>query len=123
MGRRFAESAGDRAGLFSPKVDKWVSARRGATHRDANSPVTPPYEPLGDRIIHMAVVGEAMRLFCKRKAKTAVPLTAIADLRAAQWSGLWQLTREGFERNAAAYRCVRMISEAAASGGRPVEDG
>jgi len=58
-----------------------------------------------------------VKLFGKREAKTAVPLTAISDLRAAQWSGMGQLTREGFERNAVAYRCVRMIAEAAGSVG------
>jgi HK97 family phage portal protein len=46
-----------------------------------------------------------------------MPLTAISDLRAAQWSGVGQLAREGFERNAVVYRCVRMISEAAGSVG------
>ncbi len=56
-----------------------------------------------------------MRLFRKRETKTAVPMTAISDLRAAQWSGAGQLAREGFERNPVAYRCIRMISEAAAS--------
>ena len=65
-----------------------------------------------------------MRAFWKREAKTAVPLTAISDLRAAQWSGLGQLAREGFERNAVAYRCVRLIAEAAASVGfRGLEGG
>lgn len=58
-----------------------------------------------------------MRLFWKREAKSAAPLVAISDLRAAQWSGLGQLTREGFERNPVAYRCVRMIAEAAGSVG------
>ncbi len=58
-----------------------------------------------------------MRLFRKREAKSAAPLTAISDLRAAQWSSMGQLAREGFERNAVAYRCVRMISEAAGSVG------
>lgn len=58
-----------------------------------------------------------MRLFWKREAKSVAPLVAISDLRAAQWSGLGQLTREGFERNPVAYRCVRMIAEAAASVG------
>jgi HK97 family phage portal protein len=58
-----------------------------------------------------------MRLFRKREAKSAMPLTAISDLRAAQWSGVGQLAREGFERNAVVYRCVRMISEAAGSVG------
>jgi HK97 family phage portal protein len=56
-----------------------------------------------------------MRLFWKREAKSAVPMTALSELRAAQWSGVGQLAREGFERNAVAYRCVRMISEAAGS--------
>jgi HK97 family phage portal protein len=58
-----------------------------------------------------------MRAFWKREVKTVVPLTAVSDLRAAQWSGLGQLTREGFEKNAVAYRCVRMIAEAAGSVG------
>jgi HK97 family phage portal protein len=58
-----------------------------------------------------------MRLFWRREAKSAAPLTAISDLRAAQWSGAGQLAREGFERNPVAYRCVRLISEAAASVG------
>ena len=58
-----------------------------------------------------------MRLFRKREAKSAAPLVAISDLRAAQWSGIGQLVREGFERNPVAYRCVRMIAEAAGSVG------
>ncbi len=58
-----------------------------------------------------------MKLFGKREIKSAAPLTAISDLRAAQWSGMGQLVREGFERNAVAYRCVRMIAEAAGSVG------
>jgi phage portal protein BeeE len=53
-----------------------------------------------------------MRLFWTREAKCAALLTAIADLRAAQWSGVGQLAREGFEKNVMAYRCVRMIAEA-----------
>ncbi len=56
-----------------------------------------------------------MRLFRKREAKSAMQMVAISDLRAAQWSGAGQLAREGFERNPVAYRCVRMISEAAGS--------
>ena len=62
-----------------------------------------------------------MRLFWRREAKSAVPLTAIPGLRAAQWSGAGQLAREGFERNPTAYRCVRLISEAAASVGVAAE--
>lgn len=50
-----------------------------------------------------------------------MPLTAISDLRAAQWSGAGQLAREGFERNPVAYRCVRLISDAAASVGFSAE--
>lgn len=64
-----------------------------------------------------------MRLFGKREAKSAAPMTAISDLRAAQWSGMGQLVREGFERNPVAYRCVRMIAEAAGSVGFRAEDG
>lgn len=56
-----------------------------------------------------------MNWFRKREAKSAIPMTALSDLRAAQWSGSGVLAREGFERNAVAYRCVRMISEAAGS--------
>ncbi len=56
-----------------------------------------------------------MRWFRKREAKSALPMTAISDLRLAQWSGLGTLVREGFERNAVVYRCVRMVSEAAGS--------
>jgi len=56
-----------------------------------------------------------MKLFRRREAKSAAPMIALSDLRAAQWSGAGVLAREGFERNAVVYRCVRMISEAAAS--------
>ena len=56
-----------------------------------------------------------MNWFKRREAKSAFPMTAISELRAAQWSGLGALTREGFERNPVVYRCVRMIAEAAAS--------
>src|SRR5215510_11905139 len=58
-----------------------------------------------------------MNWFKKREAKSAQGLVAVVDLRAAQWSGAGQLAREGFERNAVVYRCVRMISEAAGSVG------
>jgi HK97 family phage portal protein len=57
-----------------------------------------------------------MNWFRKREAKSQ-PLTAISDLRAAQWTSAGLLAREGFERNAVVYRCVRMISEAAGSVG------
>jgi len=56
-----------------------------------------------------------MRLFGSAEVKSAMQMVAISDLRQAQWSGAGQLAREGFERNPVAYRCVRMISEAAAS--------
>jgi len=58
-----------------------------------------------------------MKLFRKRERKTSGALVAMSDLRAAQWSGLGAMTREGFERNPVGYRCIRMISEAAASVG------
>ena len=54
-----------------------------------------------------------MRLFKRKEVKTAAPMTALSDLRAAQWSGAGLLAREGFERNPVVYRCVRLISEAA----------
>jgi HK97 family phage portal protein len=47
--------------------------------------------------------------------KSSGGLVALADLRAAQWSGAGALAREGFERNPVVYRCVRLVSEAAAS--------
>jgi HK97 family phage portal protein len=56
-----------------------------------------------------------MKLFRKREAKSAFPMVALSDLRAAQWSGGNARVREGFERNAVGYRCVRMVAEAAAS--------
>jgi HK97 family phage portal protein len=59
-----------------------------------------------------------MRLFGRREAKSSGfggPLVALSDLARAQWSGGTMLAREGFERNAVVYRCVRLISEAAAS--------
>ena len=44
-------------------------------------------------------------------------MVALAQLGAAQWGGrdVRSLIRDGYLRNAIAYRCVRMISEAAAS--------
>ncbi len=62
-----------------------------------------------------------MRLFWRREAKSAVPLTAISGLRAAQWSGARQLAREGVERNPVPYRCLRLISVASASVGVAAE--
>jgi len=59
--------------------------------------------------------GGEMRQFRKREVKSATQMVAISDLRQAQRSGAGQLAREGGERNPVAYRCVRMISEAAAS--------
>jgi HK97 family phage portal protein len=56
-----------------------------------------------------------MRLFRRREAKSAGPVIQLSDLRAAQWSNIGALAREGFERNAIVYRCVRMVAEAAAS--------
>ncbi len=56
-----------------------------------------------------------MKMFWKREAKAAVPMVTLSDLQAAQWSGASARVREGFERNAVVYRCVRMIAEAAAS--------
>ena len=56
-------------------------------------------------------------IWFKKREEKAAPLVAVSDLRAAQWSSMGQLAREGFERNAVVYRCVRMISEAAGSVG------
>ncbi len=51
------------------------------------------------------------------EAKTAVPLIALSQPAAASWGGrdAGALTRDGYLRNAIAYRCVRMIAEAAAA--------
>jgi len=59
-----------------------------------------------------------MNFFWKREAESALPagpLVALSDLARAQWSSDAALVREGFERNPLVYRCVRLISEAAAS--------
>ena len=49
------------------------------------------------------------------KASTQRPLVALSQLGAAQWTpnSASALCREGYERNAIGYRCVRMIAEAA----------
>jgi HK97 family phage portal protein len=64
-----------------------------------------------------------MGLFRKREVKAAIQMVAISELREAQWSAAGQLAREGFERNPVAYRCVRLISEAAGSVGFAAADG
>jgi HK97 family phage portal protein len=56
-----------------------------------------------------------MKLPRRGEGKSVPPMTALSDLRAAQWSSHGALTREGFERNPVVYRCIRMVSEAAAS--------
>lgn len=57
--------------------------------------------------------------FQKQQAeqKAAPGLVALAHPGAAQWGGrdAASLTRDGYLRNAVAYRCVRMVAEAAAS--------
>lgn len=49
--------------------------------------------------------------------KSAAPLVALELSRAASWTprNYGALAREGFQRNPIAYRCVRMVAEAAAS--------
>jgi HK97 family phage portal protein len=51
-----------------------------------------------------------------REEGKSAPLVALAQLGQARWSGrdYRSLAREGFERNAVGYRCVRMVAEAAA---------
>lgn len=53
----------------------------------------------------------------KPETKTAQPLIALAHLPEARWgrSDPAHLVRDGYTGNAVAYRCVRMIAEAAAS--------
>lgn len=52
-----------------------------------------------------------------REAKTAWPLALLSEPRAANWGArdAGALIRDGYLRNAVAYRCVRMVAEAAAS--------
>ncbi|MFN4225309.1 MAG: phage portal protein [Hyphomonas sp.] len=52
-----------------------------------------------------------------REAKTAVPLALLSEPRAANWGArdAGALIRDGYLKNAVAYRCVRMVAEAAAS--------
>ena len=52
----------------------------------------------------------------EEKASKAGPLVALTLAGRALWTprDYASLAREGFERNAVAYRCVRMIAEAAA---------
>jgi phage portal protein BeeE len=51
-----------------------------------------------------------------REAKTAWPLAMLSEQRAANWGArdAGALIRDGYLRNAVAYRCVRMVTEAAA---------
>jgi len=53
----------------------------------------------------------------RRELKAAVPLVALSQLGAPIWGGRGAaaLTQDGYLRNAVAYRCVRMVAEAAAS--------
>ncbi|MBA3068906.1 MAG: phage portal protein [Hyphomonas sp.] len=52
-----------------------------------------------------------------REAKTAWPLAMLSEPRAASWGArdAGALIRDGYLRNAVAYRCARMVAEAAAS--------
>jgi HK97 family phage portal protein len=53
----------------------------------------------------------------RQESKAAAPLVALSQLGAAAWGGrdAAALTQDGYLRNAVAYRCVRMVAEAAAS--------
>ncbi|MBY9067279.1 phage portal protein [Hyphomonas sp. WL0036] len=53
----------------------------------------------------------------RQELKSAWPLVALSEPRAANWGSreAGALTRDGYLKNAVAYRCVRMVSEAAAS--------
>lgn len=56
--------------------------------------------------------------FTRREAKASasIPLVALSQLGAAVWTrrDAGALAREGFEKNAIGYRCIRLIAEAAA---------
>ena len=53
----------------------------------------------------------------RQESKSAPPLVALTDPGGPNWGGRdgGALTRDGYLRNAVAYRCVRMVAEAAAS--------
>ncbi|WP_321491266.1 phage portal protein [uncultured Hyphomonas sp.] len=53
----------------------------------------------------------------RHESKSAPPLVALTDPGGPNWGGRdgGALTRDGYLRNAVAYRCVRMVAEAAAS--------
>jgi HK97 family phage portal protein len=53
----------------------------------------------------------------QNEVKSAGPMLALSEMGAPRWGGRTgaQLTRDGYLRNAVAYRCVRMVAEAAAS--------
>lgn len=53
----------------------------------------------------------------RQEAKTAPPMVALTGPGGPNWGGRdgAALTRDGYLRNAVAYRCVRMVAEAAAS--------
>jgi len=53
----------------------------------------------------------------QRDSKSAFPLALLSEPRAANWGArdAGALIRYGYLRNAVAYRCVRMVAEAAAS--------
>lgn len=53
----------------------------------------------------------------RQEAKSAPPMVALTDPGGPNWGGRdgGALTRDGYLRNAVAYRCVRMVAEAAAS--------
>ncbi|MFT5776647.1 MAG: hypothetical protein ACI9NG_002622 [Hyphomonas sp.] len=53
----------------------------------------------------------------RRESKAAVPLVALSQLGSPVWGGrdAAALTQDCYLRNAVAYRCVRMVAEAAAS--------
>ncbi|MFN4024702.1 MAG: phage portal protein [Hyphomonas sp.] len=55
--------------------------------------------------------------WARREEKAAWPLVALSEPRAASWGSreAGALTRDGYLKNAVAYRCVRMVAEAAAS--------
>ena len=62
-------------------------------------------------------VGRRRDPACEIKAGAAGPLIALSQVGRPVWTSrdYESLAREGFQRNAVVYRCVRMIAEAAAS--------
>ncbi len=64
-----------------------------------------------------AVMSKTAKKLAASEVKSAIPLTALQMSGTASWTPRHysSLAREGYQRNPVAYRCIRMVAEAAAS--------